>query len=109
MHTLDHQSYFADRLSVIAYANHIRLVQSLVWNCFGEAVLVVERDFERRDPIVFPPRIFVLVVIISSSNQYAIERQRPFDVERNALANPIAFDSFGPGRLYLPLRIGPLC
>src|SRR5262249_21195688 len=60
------------------------------------------RDLERRDAIVLQPRSLVIVVVISRLDQDAIERKRTFHVERDALADPISLDSFGPWRLNLP-------
>ena len=64
-------------------------------------MLVVQRDFERRDAVVFQPRFLVIVLVISRLDQDAIERKRTFHVERYALADSIAFDSLDPGRLNL--------
>ena len=73
----------------------------LIGNALRKRVLVIQRDFERRDAIVFQPRFLVIVLVISRLDQDAIERKRTFHVERYALADPITFDSLGPGRLNL--------
>ena len=101
MHTLDHQFDFVDRLRVIAYANQVRPFEELIGNVRRKCVFVIERDFERRNAIVFPPRIFVIVVVISRLNQDAVKRKRTLHAKRYALADAIALHSFNPGRLNL--------
>src|SRR5438477_35622 len=86
MHTRDHQFDFVDRLRVIAYANQVRPFEELIGNVLRKCVLVIQRDFERRNAVVFQPRIFaVIVVVISRPNQNAVERKRTLHVKRYAL------------------------
>ena len=61
-------------------------------------MLIVQHDFERRDAIVFQPRFLFIVLVVSRLNPDAIERKRTFHIERYTLADPITFDSLGPGR-----------
>jgi len=69
-------------------------------------MLIVQCDFERRDAVILPPNIFPAILVISGPNQNAVERQRAFNIERDALAYAIILCAFGPGSLQLALRIG---
>src|SRR5262245_57893100 len=101
MHTFDHELNFVYRLGVVPTADEVRSSELLVGYTFRKFVLVIECDVERPDAVVFQPPVLVIVVIISRLDQDAIEWKRTSHLERYALANPIALDSFGPGRLNL--------
>src|SRR5207244_7432954 len=74
MHTFDHELDLVDRFGVVPDADEVRTFESLVGDILRKCVLVIERDFERCDAIVFQPRLFVVVFVISRLNQDAIER-----------------------------------
>ena len=101
MHAFDHELNLVDRLGVVPHTDEVGPFEVLIGNALRKRVLVIQRDLELRDAIVFQPRFLVIVLVISRLDQDAIERKRTFHVERYALADPITFDSLGPGRLNL--------
>ena len=101
IHAFDHELNLVDRLGVVPHTDEVGPFEVLIGNALRKRVLVIQRDFERRDAIVFQPRLVFIVFVISRLDQDAVEWQRTFHVKRYALANPIAFDSLNPGRLNL--------
>src|SRR3954454_15817776 len=105
MHTFDRQLDLGDRLRVIAYPNKVRTFEALIGNVLRKRMLIIQRDFERRDPIILPPNIFLSGFVVSGTDQNAVERQGAFYIERNVLADAIVVGALGPGSFQLALRI----
>ena len=57
VHALNHHLDFVNRFCVIPHADQIWSLEYLVGNGFSERLLVIQRDLERCNAIIFQPRV----------------------------------------------------